>query len=159
MKWVAESSPTAVTRRSGKTQLCGSLAAVTRQRGARWRWGACQGASSSGPRSKRRLFIASGTLSRGGDSSLDGSSSSRRRLQSPSLACTTTPCPTAGWPPVTWKGSGAHVPLSVQAARAPARGYSPTELPTPLRAQLASGSPSFCLIFISFSSFISKARL
>ncbi|CAA6674608.1 unnamed protein product [Spirodela intermedia] len=32
-----------------------------------------------------------------------------------SLACTTTPCPTAGWPPVTWKGSGAHVPLSVQA--------------------------------------------
>ncbi|CAA7392275.1 unnamed protein product [Spirodela intermedia] len=34
----------------------------------------------------------------------------------PSLACTTTPCPTVGWPPVTWKGSGAHVPLSVQAA-------------------------------------------
>ncbi|CAA7409162.1 unnamed protein product [Spirodela intermedia] len=33
----------------------------------------------------------------------------------PSLACTTTPCPTAGWPPVTWKGSGTHVPLSVQA--------------------------------------------
>ncbi|CAB1184485.1 unnamed protein product [Spirodela intermedia] len=31
--------------------------------GAGWRWGACQGASSSGPRSKRRLFIASGTLS------------------------------------------------------------------------------------------------
>ncbi|CAA7393110.1 unnamed protein product [Spirodela intermedia] len=26
-------------------------------------WGACQGASSSGPHSKRRLFIASGTLS------------------------------------------------------------------------------------------------
>ncbi|CAA6675662.1 unnamed protein product [Spirodela intermedia] len=37
----------------------------------------CQGASSLGPRSKRRLFIASGTLSRGGDSSPDGSSSSR----------------------------------------------------------------------------------
>ncbi|CAA6660754.1 unnamed protein product [Spirodela intermedia] len=35
------------------------------------------------------------------------------RLKVPSLACTTTPCPTAGWPPVTWKGSGAHVPLSV----------------------------------------------
>ncbi|CAA7392263.1 unnamed protein product [Spirodela intermedia] len=33
--------------------------------GAGWRWGACQGASSSGLRSKRRLFIASGTLSRG----------------------------------------------------------------------------------------------
>ncbi|CAA6673970.1 unnamed protein product [Spirodela intermedia] len=33
----------------------------------------------------------------------------------PSLVCMTTPCPTAGWPPVTWKGSGAHVPLSVQA--------------------------------------------
>ncbi|CAA7409442.1 unnamed protein product [Spirodela intermedia] len=27
--------------------------------GAGWRWGACQGASSSGLRSKRRLFIAS----------------------------------------------------------------------------------------------------
>ncbi|CAA7405558.1 unnamed protein product [Spirodela intermedia] len=45
----------------------------------------------------------------------------RRRGQSldllankvPSLACTTTPCPTAGWPPVTWKGSGTHVLLSV----------------------------------------------
>ncbi|CAA7389249.1 unnamed protein product [Spirodela intermedia] len=33
----------------------------------------------------------------------------------PSLACMTTPCPTVGWPPVTWKGSGAHVALSVQA--------------------------------------------
>ncbi|CAA6674220.1 unnamed protein product [Spirodela intermedia] len=33
--------------------------------GAGWRWGACQGASSSGPRSKRRLFIASSTLSGG----------------------------------------------------------------------------------------------
>ncbi|CAB1184499.1 unnamed protein product [Spirodela intermedia] len=31
----------------------------------------------------------------------------------PSLTCTTTPCPTAGWPPVTWKGGDAHVPLSV----------------------------------------------
>ncbi|CAA6674032.1 unnamed protein product [Spirodela intermedia] len=38
--------------------------------------------------------------------------------QVPSLACTTTPCPTASWPPVTWKESGAHVPLLVQAARA-----------------------------------------
>ncbi|CAA7393081.1 unnamed protein product [Spirodela intermedia] len=38
-----------------------------------------------------------------------------------SRACMTTPCPTTGWPPVTWKGSGAHVPLSVQAARAPTR--------------------------------------
>ncbi|CAA7407023.1 unnamed protein product [Spirodela intermedia] len=42
----------------------------------------CQGASSSSPRSKRRLFIASSTLSGGGDSSPSGS-----------------------WPPVTWKGS------------------------------------------------------
>ncbi|CAA7403994.1 unnamed protein product [Spirodela intermedia] len=24
-----------------------------------------------------------------------------------SHTCTTTPCPTTGWPPVTWKGSGA----------------------------------------------------
>ncbi|CAA6674613.1 unnamed protein product [Spirodela intermedia] len=44
--------------------------------------GVCQEASSLGLRSKRRLFIASSTLSRGGDSSLDGS-----------------------WPPVMWKGS------------------------------------------------------
>ncbi|CAA7401779.1 unnamed protein product [Spirodela intermedia] len=36
------------------------------------------------------------------------------RSSLPSLTCTTTPCPTAGWPPVTWKGSGTHVPLSVQ---------------------------------------------
>ncbi|CAA6672545.1 unnamed protein product [Spirodela intermedia] len=28
----------------------------------------------------------------------------------PSLACTTTLCPTVGWPPMTWKGSGIHVP-------------------------------------------------
>ncbi|CAA6673817.1 unnamed protein product [Spirodela intermedia] len=34
----------------------------------------------------------------------------RKVNQVPSLACTTTPCPTAGWPPVTWKGSDAHVP-------------------------------------------------
>ncbi|CAA7404009.1 unnamed protein product [Spirodela intermedia] len=59
-----------------KWQLCGSPATVTRRRGAGWRWGACQGASSSGPRSKRKLFIASGTLSGGGDSSPGGSSSS-----------------------------------------------------------------------------------
>ncbi|CAA6674624.1 unnamed protein product [Spirodela intermedia] len=37
MKWVVESSPAAVTRRSGKRRLCGSLAAVTRRRGAGWR--------------------------------------------------------------------------------------------------------------------------
>ncbi|CAA7401509.1 unnamed protein product [Spirodela intermedia] len=41
--------------------------------------------------------------------------------------------------------SGAHVPLSVQAARAPTRGYSPTELPTRLRARLAGGSPHFAI--------------
>ncbi|CAA7392269.1 unnamed protein product [Spirodela intermedia] len=34
-------------------------------RGAGLRWGACQGASSSSPRSKRRLFIASSMLSGG----------------------------------------------------------------------------------------------
>ncbi|CAA6658036.1 unnamed protein product [Spirodela intermedia] len=53
-----------------------------------------------------------------------------------SLACTTTPCPTAGWPPVTWKGSGKHVPYRSpsQAARALARGYSPTALPTRLES-------------------------
>ncbi|CAA7409790.1 unnamed protein product [Spirodela intermedia] len=104
MKWVVESSLAAVTRQSGKTATL---------------WGACQGASSSGPHSKRRLFIASGTLSGGGDSSPGGSSSSRRRLQVLSLTCTTTPCPIANWPLVTWKGSGTHVPLSVQACSSP----------------------------------------
>ncbi|CAA7396099.1 unnamed protein product [Spirodela intermedia] len=99
MKWVVESSLAAITWRSGKT-------ATLRLSGS---------SSSSGPRSKRRLFIASGTLSGGGDSSLSRSSSSRRRLILPSLACMTTPCPIASWPPVTWKGSGVHVPLSVQA--------------------------------------------
>ncbi|CAA6674620.1 unnamed protein product [Spirodela intermedia] len=52
MKWVVKSSPVAVTWRTEKRRLCGSPAAVTRRRGAGWRWGACQGASSSGPRSK-----------------------------------------------------------------------------------------------------------
>ncbi|CAA7388491.1 unnamed protein product [Spirodela intermedia] len=45
---------------------------------------------------------------------------------------------------------GAHVPLSVQAARAPARGYSLTELPTRLRARLADGFPPFCNILVLF---------
>ncbi|CAA7405824.1 unnamed protein product [Spirodela intermedia] len=114
MKWVVESSPAAVTRRSGKTAtLVG------------WRWAVCQGTSSSSSHSKRRLFITSGMLFRGGDSSLSRSSSSRRQLRIYSnvsfmskvttLACMTTLCPTIGWPQVTWKGSGAHVPLSVQA--------------------------------------------
>ncbi|CAA7397711.1 unnamed protein product [Spirodela intermedia] len=76
MKWVVELSWWLAEKR----RLCGTPTAVTRQRGAGWRWGACQGASSSGPRSKRRLFIASGTLSGGGDWSPGGSSSSRRRL-------------------------------------------------------------------------------
>ncbi|CAA7403819.1 unnamed protein product [Spirodela intermedia] len=35
----------------------------------------------------------------------------RSWMESLSRACTTTPCPTASWPPVTWKGGGAHVPL------------------------------------------------
>ncbi|CAA6657112.1 unnamed protein product [Spirodela intermedia] len=57
-----------------------------------------------------------------------------------SLACTTTPCPTAGWPPVTWKGSGAHVPLSVQAKPLePCSRLLPTALLTRLRARLAGG--------------------
>ncbi|CAA6674553.1 unnamed protein product [Spirodela intermedia] len=38
MKWVVELSPAAVTRRTEKRRLCGSPAAVTRQRGAGWRW-------------------------------------------------------------------------------------------------------------------------
>ncbi|CAA7404005.1 unnamed protein product [Spirodela intermedia] len=47
-----------------------------------------------------------------------------------SHTCTTTPCPTAGWPPVMWKGGGMHIPLLVQATRAPTHGYSSTALPT-----------------------------
>ncbi|CAA6674196.1 unnamed protein product [Spirodela intermedia] len=43
MKWVIDSSPVAVTRQSRKTATLRSLAAVTRRRGAGWRWGACQG--------------------------------------------------------------------------------------------------------------------
>ncbi|CAA6672550.1 unnamed protein product [Spirodela intermedia] len=38
MKWVVESSPAAVTRRSGKTATLRLSAAVTRRRGAGWRW-------------------------------------------------------------------------------------------------------------------------
>ncbi|CAA6672582.1 unnamed protein product [Spirodela intermedia] len=37
MKWVVESSPAAVTRRSGKTATLRLSAAVTRRRGAGWR--------------------------------------------------------------------------------------------------------------------------
>ncbi|CAA6674258.1 unnamed protein product [Spirodela intermedia] len=37
MKWVVESSPAAVTRRSGKTATLRLPAAVTRRRGAGWR--------------------------------------------------------------------------------------------------------------------------
>ncbi|CAA7392249.1 unnamed protein product [Spirodela intermedia] len=66
------------------------------------------------------------------------------RNKSLSHTCMTTPCPTAGWPPMMWKGSGAHVPPSVQAARAPARGYSPTTLPTRL-PRLAGRSPDFAI--------------
>ncbi|CAA6674808.1 unnamed protein product [Spirodela intermedia] len=43
MKWVVESSPIVVTRQTKKRRLCDSPATVTRQRGAGWRWGACQG--------------------------------------------------------------------------------------------------------------------
>ncbi|CAA6674597.1 unnamed protein product [Spirodela intermedia] len=48
------------------------------------------------------LFIASGTLSRGGDSSPGGS-----------------------WPPVTWKGSGTHMPLSPLRAATPRLSFRP----------------------------------
>ncbi|CAA6667562.1 unnamed protein product [Spirodela intermedia] len=61
MKWVAESSLVAVTRRSGKN---GDLAALGDCHLTERSWMEVgRGASSSGPRSKRRLFIASGTLS------------------------------------------------------------------------------------------------
>ncbi|CAA7401070.1 unnamed protein product [Spirodela intermedia] len=44
--------------------------------------------------------------------------------------CTTTPCPTVGWPPVMWQGSGAHMPLLILVTQAPTRGSSPTALLT-----------------------------
>ncbi|CAA6674372.1 unnamed protein product [Spirodela intermedia] len=59
MKWVVESSPAAVTRGAEKTatlRLSGGCHPTERS------WmevGRVSGASSSGPRSKRRLFIAS----------------------------------------------------------------------------------------------------
>ncbi|CAA7393266.1 unnamed protein product [Spirodela intermedia] len=98
-----------------------------------WRWGACQGASSSGPRSKRRLFIASGMLSRGGDFLFS-------RVYDHSLP---------------------HSRLAT-AARAPARGYSPPDCASdPLAGPAGRRVPHFCniFIFISCSSFISKVRL
>ncbi|CAA7409458.1 unnamed protein product [Spirodela intermedia] len=51
----------------GRRIVSGGCHPVERKNGdfAALRWGACQGASSSGLRSKRRLFIASGTLSGG----------------------------------------------------------------------------------------------
>ncbi|CAA7388565.1 unnamed protein product [Spirodela intermedia] len=61
MKWVVELSPAAITRRSGKTatlRLSGG-SAVTRQRGAGWRWGVCQGASSSSSCSNLLIYLRS----------------------------------------------------------------------------------------------------
>ncbi|CAA7395936.1 unnamed protein product [Spirodela intermedia] len=37
----------------------------------------------------------------------------RSWMESLSRVYTTTPCSIDGWPLVTWKGSGAHVPLSI----------------------------------------------
>ncbi|CAA7393109.1 unnamed protein product [Spirodela intermedia] len=48
---------TVVHGKTATLQLSGDCHPTERRAG--WRWGACQGASSSGPRSKRRLFIAS----------------------------------------------------------------------------------------------------
>ncbi|CAA6675179.1 unnamed protein product [Spirodela intermedia] len=57
MKWVVESSSTAVTRRSRKTVTLRLSVAVTRQRGARWRWGACHGALSLGLNNAPRIVL------------------------------------------------------------------------------------------------------
>ncbi|CAA7401949.1 unnamed protein product [Spirodela intermedia] len=86
--------------------------AVTRRRGARWGWGACHGMIYSMDSRSFYRESFSNFISNAPRIALT------RFSKVPSLACTTTPCPTVGWPPVTWKGSGAHVPLSVQAARA-----------------------------------------
>ncbi|CAA6675427.1 unnamed protein product [Spirodela intermedia] len=56
-----------------------------------------------------------------------------------SLACTTTPCPTASWPPMTWKGSDVHVPSLVLSRSSPCSRLSLTTLLTHLRAQLPGG--------------------
>ncbi|CAA6673650.1 unnamed protein product [Spirodela intermedia] len=68
--------------------------------------------------------------------------------------------PDNGWPPVTWKGSGDHVPLSVQAngvrvpcrsqsqaARAPARGLLPDYASDPLAGTAGRRVPSFLQYF------------
>ncbi|CAA6672942.1 unnamed protein product [Spirodela intermedia] len=47
-----------------------------------------------------------------------------------------------------WRTRALSVPS--QAARAPARGYSPTALPTRLRARLAGGSPIFAIFLFLF---------
>ncbi|CAA7400915.1 unnamed protein product [Spirodela intermedia] len=56
------------------------------------------------------------------------------QVETPSLVCTTTPCPIAGCPLVMWKGSGVRVPCWSQsrAARAPARGLLPDCTSDPL---------------------------
>ncbi|CAA7393084.1 unnamed protein product [Spirodela intermedia] len=45
-----------------KRRLCGSSTTVTRRRGAGWRWGACQGASSSDFTSSIHIFITSSLI-------------------------------------------------------------------------------------------------
>ncbi|CAA7392259.1 unnamed protein product [Spirodela intermedia] len=115
-------------------------AAVTRQRGARWRWGVCQGASSSNrPLPDDSLFVDQSEMLYSIDlqffyhESFSNFSSNASQITltrfSPmihneyfSLTCTTTPCLRPSWPPVTWKGSGTHMPPLVLVTRTPARG-------------------------------------
>ncbi|CAA6674321.1 unnamed protein product [Spirodela intermedia] len=98
------------------------------------------GSLSSGPRSKRRLFIASSPLPDDG-------------LFSLSRVCMTTPCPTAGWQLVTWKGSGAHVPLSVLDAQALLVALSDCTS-DPLAVFLGRRVPPFYIFYFNFLIFI-----
>ncbi|CAA7401126.1 unnamed protein product [Spirodela intermedia] len=132
MKWVAESSPAAVTRQSGKTatlRLSGGCHPTERS------WmevGRCQGASSSGLRSKRRLFIASVPFSRVYDHSLPHS-----RLV------------TREWRTHASIGSSHSSPCSR---------LLPDYASDPLAGLAGRRVPPFCNIFIliSFPLFISK---
>ncbi|CAA7394591.1 unnamed protein product [Spirodela intermedia] len=114
MKWVTESSPAVVTRRSGKTatlRLSGDCHPTERS----WMEEVATRLPADRPLPDDSLFVDQSEMVY----SMDSRS--------------------------FYRESGAHVPLSVQAARAPARGYSLTELPTRLRAQLAGGSPHFAI--------------
>ncbi|CAA6674644.1 unnamed protein product [Spirodela intermedia] len=77
----------------------------------------------------------------------------RSWMESLSRACMTTPCPTAGWPPVTWKGSGTHVPHR-SSRSSPCSRLLLDCASDPLAVRLANGSPILLYFYFYFFSFI-----